>query len=389
MSHFINSLFSLFRPSLSQKGSQTGTSVAYHTVGKPVWTPRSYEALSYEGFQKNPIVYRCVSLIARSVASVRWQLHNAQGPVDAHPLLSLLQNPNPQQTQTSFLESVVSYLLLSGNSYIESISLPGHPIQELYALRPDRMQLIPSAKGQISSYVYRVDDQETFLPASSILHLKTFHPLNDWYGMSPVEAIAGSIDQHNAVSEHNLAVLQNGARPSGAFILNTQYQPYFTQQQREELGDFMENYMKGPHNGGRIMVMEGDFKWQDLGMKLKELDFIEGKKLSAREIAQAYGVPPMLVGVSGDSTYANYREARFHFWEDTILPLVEMIIESFNQWLAPRFDPSLKFLSHVDEIPALAPRREMTWDKVAKAPFLTTNEKRQAVGYGPLKKDRP
>lgn len=111
---------------------------------------------------------------------------------------------------------------------------------------------------------------------------------------------------------------------------------------------------------------------------------IEGKQLSSREIAQAYGIPPMLVGVPGDATFSNYREARFHLWEDTILPLLDFIVAEFNLWLTPYFGYDLKLSYDHDGIPALAPKRESTWAKISQAEFLTINEKRQALGYSPI-----
>ena len=92
----------------------------------------------------------------------------------------------------------------------------------------------------------------------------------------------------------------------------------------------------------------------------------------------------MLAGVPGDATFANYREARFHLWEDTILPLLEFLVAEFNLWLTPYFGENLRLGYDADSIPALAPRREAAWSKIAQADFLTINEKRQAVGYGPL-----
>jgi phage portal protein BeeE len=92
----------------------------------------------------------------------------------------------------------------------------------------------------------------------------------------------------------------------------------------------------------------------------------------------------MLVGVPGDATFANYKEARFHLWEDTIIPLLEFFVAEFNLWLAPVFGEGLCLSYNTDAIPALAQRREAVWSKIANANFLTINEKRQAVGYGPI-----
>lgn len=290
------------------------------------------------------------------------------------------------------MESLIGYVLLSGNAYIEMIkSQSGNPL-ELYTLRPDRMRVIPGESGLPVAYEYAVNGKSKRIPVdafqgmSTILHIKSFHPLHDWYGMSPLEAASYAIDQFNAVGGHNLAILQNGGRPSGALIVGQgAHTRNLTSEQRETLRQDVQSFYEGSKNAGRVMVLEGDFEWKEMGLSPKDLDFIEGKNLSAREIAQAYGVPPMLVGIQGDATYANYKEARFHLWEDTILPLLDSVTDEFNRWLTPHYGSHLRLSHDLDGIPALASRREAAWQKVEAASFLTLNEKRAAVGYGPLK----
>ncbi len=372
------------------KASSVGSMVAYNNLGQPVWTPRNYEALTAQGFRKNVIVYRCVNLISRSAASVPWRLYKGDQEVVTHPLLDLLKRPSALQGGSAFIESTLGYLLLSGNSYIESVAGKDHLAKELYALRPDRMKVLPSSNGLPMGFEYSVDGQKKVIPAdpvtgkSSVLHLKLFNPLNDWYGMSPIEAAACAIDQHNTVAAHNLALLQNGGRPSGALMVTQGQGQSLSSDQLSDLRDDLRKLVEGEKNAGRMMILEGDFQWQEMGLSPKDLDFIEGKLLSAREIAQAFNVPSMLVGVSGESTFANYKEARFHLWEDTILPLLDYLSDELNRWLVSQFGEDLRLSIDVDAIPALAPRREEAWAKLSKADFLTINEKRKAVGYGPV-----
>ncbi len=375
---------------MTAKSSSVASYIAYNTVGKAVWTPKNYNLLADEGYQKNVIVYRCVSLIARGVGSVPWLLYDHDHEVDRHPILDLLNCPSPRQAGSSFMESVVGHLLLAGNAYIEAVTDQTGKPRELYSLRPDRMKVVPGLSGMPSAFEYQVDGRKRVLESdpitgqSSILHMKNFHPLNDWYGMSPVEAASRSIDQHNVVAEHNLALLQNGGRPSGALMFKPANSQPMTEKQRDMLRDDIKRIYEGNNNAGKIMVLEGDFDWKEMGLSPKDLDFIEGKNISAREISQAFGVPPMLVGVSGDATFANFKEARYHLWEDTIIPLMEFLIAEFNLWLCPMFGDNLRLSYDVDAIPALAQRREALWSKIQTSDFLTINEKRQAVGYGPI-----
>lgn len=370
------------------------TSPLFVTGGshQPIWTPRQYDTLAEQGYQKNMVVYRCVSLISRGAGSVSWRLYKDGKRLETHPLLNLLQNPNPQQGLARFMEGLTAYLLLAGNVYIEAVT-PGAEPLELYLLRPDRVMVIPGASGIPEAYQYTLAGRSVRIPVdplngrSRVLHIKTFHPLNDWYGMSPIEAAAHSIDQHNAVSNHNLYLLQNGGRPSGAL----QFRPTpggptdpLSAEERYRIRQEMNDALEGSRNAGRVMIIEGNAEWKEIGLSPKDLDFIEGKYLSAREIAQVYGVPPMLVGVPGESTFANYKEARYHLWEDTILPHLESIKSELNQWLPPLFGEDLTLDYDTDSIPALAPKREALWSKIDCASFLTINEKRALVGYSPI-----
>jgi phage portal protein BeeE len=91
----------------------------------------------------------------------------------------------------------------------------------------------------------------------------------------------------------------------------------------------------------------------------------------------------MILGIPGDNTYANMKEARQALWEQTILPLLYKIVSELNNWLVPQFEEGLVLSINEDVIPALAPRREAMWNRLENADFLSYNEKRAAVGYGP------
>ena len=361
----------------------------------------SYPVLA-KHYESNVIVHRCVTLIARSIGSVPWRLFENDGRISSHPLLSLLEHPKPTQGRNIFIESIMSYLLLSGNAYIESVPTHDGRPGELYALRPDRLRIIPGKHGLPESYEYSVQGAKKIIPCDAegnmtpILHLKFFHPQNDWYGLSPIEAALQSIHLHNTVARHNLSLLKNGGRPSGALFVNTSSGQPLSTEQKQDLRESLREIHQGTQNAGQIMILEGgNCQWQEMGMSPKDMDFNEGHNMAAREIAQVFGVPPMLVGIPGDATFSNYKEARFHLWEDTILPLLNRLINQFNTWLVPQFGEQLHLTYDPDAIPSLAAKREAMWERVDACSFLTRNEKREAVGYPPIdqehfeKGDRP
>ncbi|HEU0117877.1 MAG TPA: phage portal protein [Alphaproteobacteria bacterium] len=386
-------LTGMMRAPAAIKTSVAGPMIAWSSVGQPKWTPRRYHNLAEEGFRKNVIAYRCVMMIATSAASVPWLLYDDQGDeLDQHPLLQLLNHPNPLQDGVSFLENIYAHLEIAGNAYIEAVRPADHraPV-ELYVLRPDRMKVVPGPTGLPQGYQYTVNGQVTswsadpVTGASNILHLKRFHPLDDWYGMPPMEAAAVSIDQHNAAGSWNQALLNQGARPSGALVFAPKDGPSTlsddqVQRLREELGQLYQ----GDRNAGRPLILEGGLDWREMSLSPKDMDWLSGRNAAARDIALAFGVPAQMVGVPDAQTYSNMEQARLGFYEETILPLVTRVIAGVDHWLTPMFDDHLELDFDPDGISALAPRRDMQWSKIQNANFLTVNEKREAVGYGAI-----
>ena len=375
------------------KASAAGPVIAWSNIGQPVWTPRRYESLAQEGFRKNVIAYRCAMQIATAASAVPWLLYDDQGnEIDRHPLLDLLQHPNPMQDGVTFLESVYAYLEIAGNAYIEAVrpSDDSRPV-ELYVLRPDRMKIIPGPAGLPQGYQYSVNGQVTswaadpVTGASSILHLKRFNPLDDWYGMAPMEAALISIDQHNAAGAWNQALLNQGARPSGALVYAPKDGPAtLSDDQLRRLREEMGQYHMGDRNAGRPLILEGGLDWREMSLSPKDMDWLAGRNVAARDIALAFGVPAQLVGIPDAQTYANMAEARMAFYEETVVPQVTRVIAGFDHWLTPLFDDRLQLDFDVDDIGALAARRDTQWSKLQNAGFLTLNEKREAAGYGPV-----
>jgi len=377
----------------SVKTSGAGPVIAWSHVGRPKWTPRRYECLADEGFRKNVIAYRCATMVATAAAGVPWLIYNVRGDeIEDHPALRLMDQPNPLQDGVSFLENIFLNLQISGNAYIEAVQpYGGGRPAELYVLRSDRMKVIPGASGLPEGYEYSVGGKVTRWSAdpitgqSAVLHIKYFHPLDDWYGLSPLEAAMLSIDQHNAAGAWNQALLGQGARPSGALVFAPKEGPAsLSDEQINRLREEMDQHYQGGRNAGRPMILEGGLEWKEMSLSPKEMDWLAGRDAAARDIALAFGVPVQLIGIQGAQTYSNMQEARVALYEETVLPLLARVIAAFDHWLMPLFGPQLSFDFDRDEISALTSRRDTLWDKVQGADFLSLNEKRAALGYGPV-----
>jgi len=377
----------LFRPPES-KASRTAQVLAFESGGRARWTPRDYAALAREGYLANAIVHRAVRLVAENAAACSFLIYEGAQEREAHPLSRLLTRPNARQDGATFFEALYAHMLLAGNAYVEAVAL-GEEVRELYALRPDRMKVVPGPDGWPEAYDYsvagrgvRFDQLASRVPP--ILHLTFFHPLDDHYGLAPVEAAAVAVDTHNSAAKWNKALLDNAARPSGALVYSGPEGAVLSDQQFDRLKRELTDTYQGAVNAGRPLLLEGGLDWKAMSLTPKDMDFLDAKNSAAREIALAFGVPPMLLGIPGDNTYANFQEANRALWRQTILPLASRVGASFAHWLSPQFGESLRLVVDTDRIDALAGDRAALWDRIAGAPFLTLNEKREATGYAPV-----
>jgi HK97 family phage portal protein len=249
------------------------------------------------------------------------------------------------------------------------------------------MSVIPGADGWPVGWEHRVGaDVRRFArdPISNdapILHLKLFNPSDDWYGLSPMAPAAFSIDIHNAGGAWNKALIDNAARPSGALVFTGVGGANLPEEQFRRLKQELEDMHAGAANAGRPMLLEGGLEWRPMSLSPADMDFIEARHAAARDIALAFGVPPMLLGIPGDNTYSNYREANLAFWRQTALPLAMKAARGIEAWLGHRWSGADAAVSiDVDTVPALTIEREALWARLAAADFLDDGEKRRLAG---------
>lgn len=368
-----------------QKASATGRVIAWGSAGRVAWSPRDAVSLARTGFQGNPIGFRAVKLISEAAAALPLVLQDHERRYEQHPVLDLIRRPNGAQGRAEMFEAVYGHLLLSGNAYLEAVPGTGPLPGELHVLRADRMALVPGADGWPVAYDYTVGGRSHRFDMTGevppVCHIRTFHPQDDHYGFSPLQAAAVAIDVHSSASAWSKALLDNAARPSGAIVYKgADGQGQLTPDQYDRLVGEMEMHHQGARNAGRPMLLEGGLDWKPMGFSPSDMEFHATKQAAAREIAIAFGVPPMLMGIPGDATYANYQEANRAFYRLTVLPLVARVTAAVSHWLSAFSGEPVELRPDLDQIPALAAERDQQWARVGAADFLTAAEKRLLLG---------
>ncbi len=299
-----------------------------------------------------------------------------------HPLLALMARPNGRMAGVDFLETLFGHLLLSGNAYVDGTGIGGD-LRELHLLRPDRVRILEGRDGWPEAYEYRVGNLVRRIPAGEdgLLHLRLFHPLDDHLGFPPLAAAQMALDLSNAAATWNKALLDNSARPSGALVYQPKEGGNLSADQYDRLKSELDEGYSGPMRAGRPLLLEGGLDWKAMGLSPKDMDFVEAKNGAARDIALAFGVPPMLLGIPGDNTYANYQEANRAFYRLTVLPMIFRTVGALSGWLAGRMGEDVKLVPDLDQVTGLIGERSEVWARMKDADFLSDAEKRQAVGY--------
>ena len=357
--------------------------VALSGLAEADWSATTPQRLIEAGFRQNPVSYRCIRMISETAASVPVRLGCELCEADHRRVTDLIERPQAGQTGQSLMEAIYGDLQVSGNAFLELVGgrddlagLQRVPVAAVEPLKDGSGFVIRTRNGR---RVIRADSSGW----SPLLHLRALDPGGRVLAMSPLSAASRAVEIHNSGSNWAKALIDNAARPSGALIYGKDGS-HLTPDQFSRLKEQLTDAHAGAGNAGRPMLLEGGLDWKPMGLTPTDMDFIEARRESAREIALAFGVPPMLLGIPGDNTYANYREANLAFWRMTILPLVQRTVRALEDWFSGVTTEPVKLKADLDAVSALGPEREALWKRLSAADFLSVDEKRSIAGFSTM-----
>jgi len=317
-------------------------------VGQPLWQDWNSKKAIKDGMETSTWVYACVKKRAENIASVPWIVEkqtsdNEWERVEDHELENLIANPSPNFAShingKDMMKLLVYYLDLTGNNIWHKNIVDGK-IKELWPLRPDRIQVIPAdlrATGElIDYYKYRIGGEVFYLEPETIAHFMYVNPSDLYWGLSPLKAGSHIIDTDIAAMEWNKYAMDNRAASDG--ILS--FKEPLTEKQFNETKEQLREQKQGPKNAHDIWLIGGDAQFAELSKSAQEMDFVESRKANMREICSLFNMDPLVLGAPDPASRANKKEAYKDFWENSLLPTLDALQESFNNTLTPHWDNS-------------------------------------------------
>jgi len=351
--------------------TQSGVVASGQTV---LYSPRNMRqfAIAYE---QNIVVYRAINIVAQACASLDWDVYlkgtgekKKRVPIANHPLKKLFAKPNPEKSRSAFIEQLISYWMIAGTNYMYG-TFPGAPAQysqgitpnALYNLRPDLVQQICGDDGRPTIYRYQVIDPQGHnrfqdYSAWQVLPFRFFNPLDELSGLSVVQVAAAVVERQQAGEEWNFNLMKNMARPSGAFVSQSEFGDEARTRLKREI---YQKYGRGKATAGMPMLLENGLSYIQLAINPTDADWINSDSSAGRKIASAIGVDPLLLNDKQYSTYNNELEAKLAMWEFTCFPLMERIKDELNGFLVPFYGDSIEADYDKEPIESLRRNRQL------------------------------
>ena len=345
----------------------------------PQWSKWDSKKAIEEGYQASPWVYAAVKRRVDAVASVPWVVERRTKDgweVDgSHVLNRLLQQPNERMSWEELISLTVTQLDLSGNAFWHEVKVSGGRVQEVWPIAPWRVAIIPSATG-LTVGGYTLTDTQQSIAADDMVHIRYTNPDGGWYGQSPLQAVGRAVDVDNAAAAWQKVSMQNRGVPDGVFQADD---PHMTTEQFEPAEKVATEHY-APIGRARQPWILNQFKWVPMSLTPAEVDFIETRNLTRKEICAVYGVPEAMIVGMGDANRASAETVRRTFWLDTIIPLLDELANTLTKDLARDFGTDIRLNYDVSGVPALQDNQAEKME-VAKAlhsmgvPFNVINEK--------------
>ena len=305
-------------------------------------------------------IYRAVNVKAKAIAQLPIQILKKTGDgeledvTDTRPEYKIFKQPNEFHTKFDFWEQAIGYLQLTGESPWLFERKNAGKISQMYPLRPDLIKVVSHNRQVVSHYLYWVSNQkEIRIDPEFMLFLKFFNPTDHLRGLSPIAAAENEVVLDLNAVQASKQTFEGGAQPSG--LISTA--EHIGTEEGKRVQKHIEDKYTGAKNFGKLMFLTHGFKWQQMQMNNRDMQYMEQREWNKETIAQVFGVPPILHMRFKDSSVLQNTEIQYKLFWDGIQTELTKLEETITERLLPEItddqDVQLKF--DTSKVAALQP----------------------------------
>lgn len=300
--------------------------------------------------------------------------------VAGHPLLELLDHPNPYMTGVDFQEAITLWQELTGDCFIYVEPGPLGVPAKLWILSSSYMKVVPHPTDYITGYLYgtSMQDEIAFAP-EEIIHLKYYNPETPYYGLSPLEAAFGAVSLLNAEQRYEQSLYDAGGMPEVAVVTK---QRLSADQEAQFLARYAGKWGGGRINTGIPAFLSGEVDIKTLSHPPRDMGVDISKKFSRQDVCAAFGVPMTMIELS-EAAKAGAVAGNYSYLAFTIEPKLKRLGSQLTEYLAARYDPRL-ILQYEDPTPGDVAERLAVIDTHLRTGYSTINEERAIDGLDPV-----
>jgi HK97 family phage portal protein len=307
-------------------------------------------------------MYVAVNAIAMPISQVPFNVMKGDALVETGEIFDLFSRPNPYMSRAELWQSLLTHLEIEGNAYLlltwqKRSRVPS----EMWVFGCDKIEPQTNSDGQLVAWKMSGNTTTYFKP-EEVIHFRKFNPKNAILGLSPVTVARLTMETDFSALKYNKAVIDNDAEPSGVLLSEKK----LTDVQIKQIQKQFETRHKGAENARKTAVLEG-LKYQRVSLSPKDMEFLEQRRYSREEILAIWRIPKGIVGVTDDLNYATLFGQKRIFWNDTLLPDVNIIESGLEAQFFRRYAPDHKGKFDRKSVPEL---QEDYSQKVASAEIL-------------------
>jgi HK97 family phage portal protein len=351
------------------------------------WVAMEY----FEIWRKQPSVRRTVSFLGRNIAQLGIHMFERKGDADRqrltdHPLARLLSRPNGYTTRYRFLNTLVHDFAIYDVAYWWKVKSPEGP-QLVHLPAP---LVTPKGDNWLTpdEFELRGTKGARLIPASEVVYFRGYGGVSD-SGSSPLESLRQVLREDWTASEMRDQVMRNGARHSG-FLTRPNDAPRWSPEARDKFKLQWQQQYAGAlaTNGGGTPLLEDGMTFTAASQTAKDLQYIEGRKLTDEEVARSYFIPPPMVGILDKATFSNIEEQHKMLYQDTLGPWLSMFQDEIELQLLPEFEgkPSGFYVEFnlMEKLTGNVEQRDAAITQSVGGPWRTINEGRSLANLPPV-----